>query len=43
VGKDEVATRNYIKNQEKEEHHLDQIELFPEDKPSTDKPSSDGE
>jgi len=38
VGKDEETTRNYIKKQEKEDYHLDQIELFPEE----DKPSSDG-
>ena len=28
VGKDEEATRNYIKNQEKEDHRLDQLQLF---------------
>jgi putative transposase len=44
VGKDEVATRNYIKQQEKEDHHLDQLELFhEEEKPVSEKPSSDGE
>ena len=44
VGKDEVATRNYIKQQEKEDHRLDQLELFhEEEKPASEKPSSDGE
>jgi REP-associated tyrosine transposase len=44
VGKDEVATRNYIKQQEKEDHRLDQLDLFPEEeKPASEKPSSDGE
>lgn len=44
VGKDEVATRNYIKQQEKEDHRLDQLELFDEtEKPVTNEPSSDGE
>jgi hypothetical protein len=44
VGKDEVATRNYIKQQEKEDRRLDQLELFDEEeKPAPDEPSSDGE
>jgi putative transposase len=44
VGKDGVATRNYIKEQEKEDHRLDQLELFhEEEKPASEKPSSDGE
>jgi putative transposase len=44
VGKDEIATRNYIKQQEKEDRRLDQLELFDEEeKQATDEPSSDGE
>ena len=44
VGKDEVATRNYIKQQEKEDHRLDQLELFDEEeKPAPEEPSSDCE
>jgi putative transposase len=44
VGKDEVATRNYIKQQEKEDHRLDQLELFDEEeKPAPEEPASDGE
>jgi putative transposase len=44
VGKDKVATRNYIKQQEKEDHRLDQLELSDEEeKPAPDEPSSDGE
>jgi putative transposase len=44
VGKDEIATQNYIKQQEKEDHRLDQLDLFhEEEKPGSDEPSSDGE
>lgn len=34
VGKDEEATRLYIKNQEKEDQRLDQLLLFEEEPPS---------
>ena len=37
VGKDEDETRQYIKNQEKEDQRLDQLLLFEEE------PSSDGQ
>jgi hypothetical protein len=44
VGKDDIATRNYIRQQEKEDRRLDQLELFDEEeKQATDEPSSDGE
>jgi putative transposase len=33
VGKDEDETRQYIKNQEKEEQRLDQLQLFDEEEP----------
>jgi putative transposase len=33
VGKDEDETRQYIKNQEKEDQHFDQLHLFEEDEP----------
>ena len=43
VGKDEIATRNYIKQQEKKDHRIDQLELFDEtEKHAPDEPSSDG-